>query len=71
VESEFLVQSLSLHLGVFVLIDNSPSLIGSIVSLPDDNLLSFSILSLEDIDCLLVLDIDEVFSSVLEDLPPS
>jgi hypothetical protein len=60
-----------LDLGVFVLIDNSPSLVPSIVSLPDDNFLSFIILVLEDIDCLLVLDIDEVFSSVLEDLPPS
>jgi hypothetical protein len=71
VESELLVVSLSLDLGVLVLIDNSPSLVGSVVSLPDDNFLSFSILSLIDIDCLLVLDIDEVFSSVLEDLPPS
>jgi hypothetical protein len=71
VESESLVVTLGLDLGVFVLIDNSPSLIGSTMSLPDDNFLSFNILSLEDIDCLLVLDIDEVVSSVLEDLPPS
>jgi hypothetical protein len=41
-----------------------------VVSLPDDNFLSFKILSLVDIKCLLVLDIDEVRSSVLEDLPP-
>jgi hypothetical protein len=71
VESESLVVTLGLDLGVFVLIDNSPSLIPSIVFLPDDNLLSFLILSLEDINSLFVLDIDEVFSSELEDLPPS
>jgi hypothetical protein len=36
----------------------------------DDNLLSFNIFSLIDIKCLLVSDIDELVSSVLEDLPP-
>ena len=70
-ETELGVVTLRLDLGVFILINNSPSLVGSVVSLPDDNFLSFSILSLEDIDCLLVLDIDEVLSSECEDLPPS
>jgi hypothetical protein len=41
------------------------------MSSPHDNLLSFIILSLIDIDCLLVLDIDEVFTGVSKDLPPS
>jgi hypothetical protein len=45
-------------------------LIPAIVFLPDDNLLSFNILILIDIKCLLVVDIDEVFSSSPEDLPP-
>jgi hypothetical protein len=52
-------------------IENSPSLVGSVVSFPDDNLLTFSIFSSSNIEDLLVLDIDEVSSSVLEDLPPS
>jgi hypothetical protein len=38
--------------------------------LPDDNLLSFSILSLENIKCLLVMDVNEVLSSSPEDLVP-
>jgi hypothetical protein len=41
------------------------------MSVPDNNFLSFSILSLEDIEYLLVLDVDEVLSSVFEDLEPS
>jgi hypothetical protein len=40
------------------------------VSLPDNNLLSFNIFSTMDINNLLVIDVDEVLSSVLEDLPP-
>jgi hypothetical protein len=71
VETEFIAVSFTSDLLGFVSIDNSPSLVPSVVSLPDDNFLSFSILILEDIKCLLVLDVDEVFSSVLEDLPPS
>jgi hypothetical protein len=70
-ESECTVVSLGWDLLCFVNIDNSPSLVDVVVSLPDDNLLSFSILSLEDIKCLLVSEVDEVVSSVIEDLPPS
>jgi hypothetical protein len=40
------------------------------MSLPHDGFLSFLILVLIDIKCLLVLDVDEVFSLILEDLPP-
>ena len=56
---------------MFVNIDNSPSLVYSVMSVPHDNLLAFSILSLIDIKNLSVSDIVEVASSVLEDLPPS
>jgi hypothetical protein len=70
-ESEGSIVSLSSDLSMLVLIGNSPSLVDSVVSVPDNNFLSFSILSLEDIKYLLVLDVDEVVSSVLEDLPPS
>jgi hypothetical protein len=41
------------------------------MSLPNNNLLAFSIFALVDIEYLLVLDVDKVASSVLEDLPPS
>jgi hypothetical protein len=70
VESIFTVISLGSNLGSFVNIDNSPSLVGSVVSLPDNNLLSFGILVLEDINYLLVMDVNEVFTSSPEDLPP-
>jgi hypothetical protein len=40
------------------------------MSLPDDNLLSFKILVLIDIKCLLGSDVNEVFSLIPEDLPP-
>jgi hypothetical protein len=45
-------------------------LVDSVVSVPDNNWLSFSILSSSNIKYLLVLDVDEVRSSVLEDLEP-
>jgi hypothetical protein len=41
------------------------------VSRPHNNLLSFSILSLIDIEYLLVLNVVEVASRVSEDLEPS
>jgi hypothetical protein len=40
------------------------------MSLPDDDFLSFNIFSLIYINYLLVVDVDEVFSSSPEDLPP-
>jgi hypothetical protein len=68
-ETELLVVTLGLDLLGFINIDNSPSLVGSVMSLVDDNLLSFSVLTLVDIKHLLVSDVDEVSSSVSEDLP--
>jgi len=70
-ESEILVETSRLNLISFVLIDNLPSLIGSIVSSVDLNVLSFSIFSTSNIKGFVVLDIDEVFTIKLEDLPPS
>jgi hypothetical protein len=40
------------------------------MSLPDNSLLSFSILVLEDIKYLLVMDVNDIFTSSPEDLPP-
>jgi hypothetical protein len=70
-ESEFLVESLLLWSLVSVKIDDLPSLVGSSMFLPNNNCLSFSILSLIDIKYLLVLPVDEEFSFISEDLPPS
>jgi hypothetical protein len=69
-ESELRIVSLTSNFTMLINIGNSPSLVDSVMSSPDDNLLSFSILSLEDIKYLSVLDVDEVVSSILEDLPP-
>ena len=70
-ESEFLVESLLLWSLISVKIHDLPSLVGSTVFLPDDNSLSFFILSLIDIKYLLVLPVDEEFTFISEDLPPS
>jgi hypothetical protein len=40
------------------------------VFLPDNNLLSFKILVLVNIKCLFVDEVEEMFSSSHEDLPP-
>jgi hypothetical protein len=55
---------------LMVKIDDSPSLVPSIMLLPDNNLMSFNILVLVNIKCLLVMDVNEVFSSSPEDLIP-
>jgi hypothetical protein len=71
VEAEFVVPSLSWDLLGFISIDDSPSLVPSIMSSPDDNWLSFSIFVSSNIENLLVLNVNEVFTRVLESLPPS
>jgi hypothetical protein len=70
VESEFLVESFIINLVSFIKIDNIPSLVGSTVFTIDDNGLTFSISSACDIKSFSVGHIDEVFSLILEDLPP-
>ena len=64
------IPSFTLDLFSLILIDNSPSLVPSVVSLPDNNCLSFNIFVSGNIKNSLVLNVDEVISSVLEDLPP-
>jgi hypothetical protein len=70
-ETEFRIETLGSNLRRFILIDNSPSLIDSVMSLINNNFLSFLILTLVYIKNLFVSDVDKVGSSVLEDLPPS
>jgi hypothetical protein len=69
--AEVCVKSLGWFLLGLVKIDDLPFLIGTIVFVPNDNFSSFFILSTIDIECLVVLDIDEVLITVGEDLPPS
>jgi hypothetical protein len=71
VETKIGVHSLGLDWSSFVKIDDIPSLIGSIVFLPDDNLSSFLIFSSMNIKSSSILDINEMFINILEDLEPS
>jgi hypothetical protein len=52
------------------MIDNSPSLVDSVMSFVNNNILTFIISGIRNIKYLLVVDIDEVSSSIPEDLPP-
>jgi hypothetical protein len=70
-ESEVLVKSLGLDWTSFVKIDNSPSLMSSVVVTKDTNCLSFSILSTCDIKYFTTLPIDELAVLILEYLEPS
>jgi hypothetical protein len=71
VESIFLVESLGLNCLCFVKIDDIPSLILSIVSVPNDYWSSFFILVSINVKTLVFfLEIAEVFISICEELPP-
>jgi hypothetical protein len=70
-ESEVLVKSLGLNSVSFVKIDNSPSLMNSVVVTKDTYCLSFSILGTCDIKYFTTLPIDELAVLILEYLEPS
>jgi len=70
IESEFFILTLGFNLWSLVNIDNLPFLVSSTMVLVSNNWLSFSVFSSWYIKNLGVLDVDELFSSVLEDLPP-
>ena len=70
-ESEVLIKSSGL-LGSFVNIDDSPSLVGSVVSLPDLDWSSFLISASMYVKASVgLLEVAEVFILVGEDLPPA
>ena len=69
-EAKFFIESLGLNLSSILNIDNIPSLVLSVMAVPGDNWLSLSIFASFNIKYLLVLDVDELVTSVLEDLPP-
>jgi hypothetical protein len=58
-ESEILVETLSLESFLFIMVDNSPSLVNTSVSLVDNNSLSFNILVSRHIKNLLVINVHE------------
>jgi hypothetical protein len=70
-ETEFFTESILWYWLSLIKIDDLPSLVGTVVSLPGDNLSSFFISCGMDIKCLTVLPVEEVFFLVGEDLPPS
>jgi carbonic anhydrase/acetyltransferase-like protein (isoleucine patch superfamily) len=69
-ETEAFVKSLSWAFTGLVNIGDSPSLVCTSVSLPDDNLSSFFISVSVNIEDLVVLNISEESSFINEDLPP-
>jgi hypothetical protein len=69
-ETEFIIETASLNWLCLVKIDDLPSLVSSIVLLPNNNWSSFFILSTMDIKSFVVLNVDEVFTFISEDLPP-
>jgi hypothetical protein len=71
VEAEVLIKSLGLS-GWIICVDNSPSLVGIVVSLLDTDGCSFLILGGGNIKASIgLLDVTEVLSLECEDLPPS
>ena len=70
-ETEFLVETGSWLLISFVKIDDLPSLVLSIISFGNINNLTFNIFVSSDFETLLVSDVAEVRSFILEELEPS
>jgi hypothetical protein len=68
-ETELFVKSLGFCLNS-VNINNLPSLVGTIVSLMNNNFLSFNIFTSTNIKAFSILPVDKVFVLILEDLPP-
>jgi hypothetical protein len=71
IETKVATQSTALGLTLSIKILNCPSLVWTIVSVPNYNLLTFSIFSTPNIKDFLVMDILEVFTHVSEELPPA
>jgi hypothetical protein len=70
-ESELFIETFLWNWFSFINIDDLPSLVGAIMSIPGDDFSSFLILSSVNIKAFLVLPVDEVFILIGEDLPPS
>jgi hypothetical protein len=69
-ESEFFIESLGFKLVSFVKIDDLPSLVNTFVVILNINWFTFYVFGSSQYS-LVVLEVDEVRSTVLEQLPPS
>jgi hypothetical protein len=69
-ETEVFTKTLCLFWFGIIKIEDLPSLVGTIMSVPNDYLSSFLILSSMNIKAFLVLPVDEVLISIGEDLVP-
>lgn len=65
------VLTLDLFFLLGVEVDNAPSLVASIVSLPDNNVLAFLVSISRYIKNLVILNVDEVLPGISEELEPS
>jgi hypothetical protein len=70
-ESEIFIESFLWYWLGLVFIDDSPSLVSTVVSLPVDDCLSFYIFTSFNVKTSLVLPVDEVLIGIGEYLPPS
>lgn len=72
VETEFFIESFSFSLCLLVKIKDLPSLVSTVVFSVSDDLLSFKILALEDIEASVsFLNVAEMLSLIGKDLEPS
>jgi hypothetical protein len=70
-ESEIFIHSFLGNLLCFIKIHNLPFLVVSVVLVMNDNWSSFFVLCSINIECFTVLQVDELFVFILEDLEPS
>ena len=70
-EAKVFFKSLGLNFLSFIKIDDLPFLISSFVSIPDNDLSTFSIFATMDIKHLVAFDVLEVLCFIDEDLEPS
>ena len=70
-ESEVAIQSLDGFSGYGIAVTNSPFLVGSVVSIGNSNISSFSIMATLNFKNLLVMNIGELIVSIIEELEPA
>lgn len=71
VETEIFVKSFTFSLSSLVGVEDSPLLMVTSIVAPNTNGMTFFVLTSFDVKDLVVLPVDELFTLVLEDLPPS
>ena len=69
-ESEIAVVATLASFLDFIKIENLPSLVQSVVSSPDNDVLAFTVFITRHIKYSLIFDVDKVLSNVSEELEP-